>query len=78
MEGKVTYNWRELQTYFDCFGSPKEVMAKLDRVSVVMTQFFTTTTQDINYAAMDLKDSIDFLSQLRFAIGETINTSNKV
>ena len=35
MEGKVTYNWRELQTYFDCFGSPKEVMAKLDRVSVV-------------------------------------------
>lgn len=65
---KIEYDLTDIEDFFESWDTPQEAAAKLDRVAVVLTNWFIKAGDPCGNIH-DLKDSIEFLANLRMSIG---------
>lgn len=65
----VKYNMKELEGYFEIVRTPEETVAKINVVIAQLTRWFITM-DDVYTEIYDFKDCVDFLLDLKSAIGD--------
>lgn len=63
------YDFSDLQSYFEAYGSPEQTVAKINEVIVIITDWFIEAGDPCS-KVFDLKDCMNFLVKIRNSINE--------